>query len=108
MNEKAIYNLPYKEKLVPCIMTYDPVTNVIGEVIVRSCGRNASLLDDNNILWKVVNDRWVGKRSVWTFDNRSCWLEETSPENIKSWWCGKDADYNVIMERDITPDKSCA
>ena len=28
------------------------------------------------------------KRSVWTFDFRACWLEDTTIDNVKSWWCG--------------------
>ena len=51
-------------------------------------------LDTNNILYKFVDGKWIGKRSVWTYDWIACWLEETKIDNIKSWWCGQDADYN--------------
>jgi hypothetical protein len=69
--------------------------NIIGEVLVRMCPEiTPSFLDGDNILWEVVEDKWIGKRSVWTFDNRACWLEDTTLKNIKSWWCGENADYN--------------
>lgn len=55
-------------------------------------------LDENNIDWKFVNGICTGKRSVWTFDRRACWLEETTVDNVKSWWCGEDADYNEIFK----------
>lgn len=58
------------------------------------------ILDHNNIEWKLVEGKWIGKRSVWTFDFRACWLEDTTIENVKSWWCGKDADYTEIFYRD--------
>jgi hypothetical protein len=41
----------------------------------------------------------IGKRSVWTLDWRSCWLEDTTKENVKTWWCGQDADYNEIFTK---------
>lgn len=57
------------------------------------------LLDSDNILWKYINEEWVGKRSVWTFDFRACWLEDTTIESIKTWWCdGKNADYTEIFK----------
>ena len=59
------------------------------------------VLAPDNILWKYINGKWIGKRSVWTFDLRFCWLEDTTIENVKSWWCGgKDADYTVFFCRD--------
>lgn len=75
----------------------DKITNAFGEYFCRSYG--GGLLDDNKILWKVIDGEWIGKRSVWTYDFKSCWLEETKEENIKSWWCGKDSDYNEIFKR---------
>lgn len=54
-------------------------------------------LDSENILWKLIDDQLIGKRSVLTFDLRTCWLEETEINNIKSWWCGKDSDYSEIF-----------
>lgn len=68
------------------------ITNDLGEKLAREV--NSHLLDDDNISWKLVNDEWIGKRSVWTYDFRACWLEDTTEDNVKSWWCGKDADYN--------------
>lgn len=77
-------------------MNYNEVSNVIGEAIVRSClSVKLAMLDGNNFLWKFIDNKWVGKRSVWTFYNRACWLEDTTIDNVKSWWCGgKDADYS--------------
>ena len=82
-------------------MNYNTCSNVVGEVICQTYKEhNASLLDENNIIWKLLNNEWIGKRSVWTFDFMSCWLEDTTVSNVKSWWCGgKDADYNEIFKR---------
>lgn len=80
-------------------MIFDKVTNAFSEALVRRSGGN--LLDGNNVVWKLVNGRWIGKRSVYTFDNRACWIEETTPEKIKSFWCGgPEADYTEIFYRD--------
>lgn len=76
------------------------LSNIIGEVISRKCIElEPSFLDSNNIVWKIINDKWIGKRSVWTFDFRSCWLEDTTIDNVKSWWCGVDSDYEEIFYR---------
>ncbi len=84
-------------------MDYNNCSNVIGEIAIRSLGdfgAKCFVLDENNIGRKLINNEWIGKRSVWTLDWRSCWLEETTPENVKSWWCGgKDADYNEVFKR---------
>jgi hypothetical protein len=75
------------------------ITNIFCEAIVMAVG--GYMLDANNIVWKVIDGKWIGKRSVWTFDFRSCWLEDTTIYNVKSWWCGgKDADYTEIFYRD--------
>lgn len=55
-------------------------------------------LDKDNIAWKFVGDEWIGKRSVWTYDYRACWLEETTKDNVKSWWCGENADYSEVFK----------
>jgi len=74
---------------------YIDVSTEYAKVIAKNL--NAPFLDSNNILWKTHNSEWIGKRSVWTFDFRACWLEDTDISNVKSWWCGKDADYNEIF-----------
>ena len=48
-----------------------------------------------------VNGEFIGKRSVWTKDNRACWLEETTSENVKTWWCGENEDYEEIFKKII-------
>lgn len=73
------------------------ISNQIGELIVRSGG--GCFLDKNNIKWKIIDGKWIGKRTVCTYDFTACWLEETTPDRIKSWWCGKDADYNEVFIR---------
>lgn len=78
-------------------MVYDKLSNAFAEGIIRTTG--GTLLDANNIIWKVVKDKWLGKRSVLTSDNRDCWLEDTETDNVKLWRCGKDADYNEIFYR---------
>jgi hypothetical protein len=80
-------------------MDYNYCTNVVGELISKELNGKCSFLDKNNILWKLIDDEWIGKRSVYTFQLRPCWLEDASLENIRSWWCGKDADYNEIFKR---------
>ena len=78
------------------------VSNFIGESYCRyweQSGERTGFLDANNIGWKIVNGKWIGKRSVWTYDLRACWLEDTTIGNIKSWWCGINADYSEIFKR---------
>lgn len=61
---------------------------------------NASYLDSNNIVWKMIKGEWIGKRSVWTLDWRACWLEDTLSDNVKSWWCGgENADYTEVFKK---------
>lgn len=75
--------------------------NMTGEVLATVFD-NTSMLDKNNIVWKLSNGEWIGKRSVWTFDFRACWLEDTTGDNVKSWWCGgKDADYTEVFHRNV-------
>jgi hypothetical protein len=66
---------------------------------VLSLNNTYSFADKNNIVWKVIDGKMIGKRSVWTLDWRSCWLEDTTKENVKTWWCGEDADYNEIFTK---------
>lgn len=74
--------------------------NIIGEAFARSFGPTVSFLDEKNILWKIINGEYIGKRSVWTFDFRACWLEETEKQNVKSWWAGgENQDYEEIFKR---------
>ena len=80
-------------------MNQEKISHAFGEALVRTLG--GDMLDRNNIIWKLVDGQWIGKRSVCTFDNRICWLEETEISNVSSWWCGgKDADYTEIFYRD--------
>jgi hypothetical protein len=79
-------------------MIYNEITNILCEEVVRSFG--GRMLDSNNICWRIIDGKWIGKRSVWTLDYRAIWLEETTPQNVKSWWCGEDADYNETFYRD--------
>lgn len=60
---------------------------------------NPAILDGKDILWKFINGKWVGKRSVFTRENSVEWLENTTPEKIKWWTCGVDADYNETFNR---------
>lgn len=75
------------------------INNILAESIVGVIGKGW-YLDKNNICWKVIDGKWIGKRSVWTFDYRVCWLEETTIDNISSFWCGIDSDYNEIFTRE--------
>ena len=78
-------------------MIHDKITNIISEVLIKNGG--GSFHDANNIVWKVIDGNWIGKRSVWTKDFRTCWIEDTTIENVKTWWCGEDADYTEIFKR---------
>ena len=81
-------------------MDYNNCSNVVGELINKILGGKCCFLDKNNIVWKLINDEWIGKRSVWTKDWRSCWIEDTTIDNVKTWWCGgKDADYTEVFKR---------
>ena len=77
--------------------------NSLGQMIVTVFGEDnsrISYLNSENILWQIEGGEWIGKRSVWTHDFRACWLEHTSEENIKIYWCGgKDLDYKEIFKR---------
>lgn len=80
-------------------MADNVLNNITGEVLCRTLKNNPSFLDRNKIVWKIVNGEWIGKRSVWTFDFRACWLEDTTEDNVKSWWCGSDSDYKETFKR---------
>lgn len=67
----------------------------LNEIIIGVTG--GCILDKNNIVWKIINGNLIGKRSVWTFDFRACWIEDTDIKNIKSYWCGIDSDYKEIF-----------
>lgn len=72
--------------------------NLIFKKIERNF-KKSQLLDKNNILWKFINNEWIGKRSVYTKDLRSCWLEDTTEENIRTYWCGgKNANYKETFK----------
>lgn len=62
---------------------------------------NPSFLDANKVIWRILNNNWVGKRSVFTADGKVCWLEETKPENVKAYWCGNTADYKETFTKDL-------
>lgn len=75
-----------------------PDSNFIGEYFARVCG--SQFLDNKNILWKLIEEEWIGKRSVFTHDCKACWIEDTSKENIRSWWCGEHEDYTEVFRKD--------
>ena len=77
---------------------------IINNIIASAfCKRNkkSSFLDSNNIVWKWIDNNWIGKRSVWTYDFRACWLEDTNIDNVKTFWCGKESDYNEVFTQDL-------
>lgn len=74
------------------------ITNSLCKELIK--GTKYRFLDKNNISWKWVDSEWIGKRSVWTFDFKAVWLEETTLENVKSWWCRKEANYNEIFKQE--------
>lgn len=83
----------------------DEARNAIGELFVRRLApENGSFLDVNNIQWKLVEGKWIGMRSVYCKDLTCKWLSEVQDRSvIRNWWCGEDADYNEIFERDDRP-----
>ena len=76
----------------------EEINQTIAKVILNKIPAACFYLDKDNILWKTVDGEMIGKRSVWTFDNRACWLQDTKSENVKAWWCGENADYNEIFK----------
>ncbi len=72
-------------------------SHIFAESIIRKSPSDTSFMDSDNIVWKVIDDKFIGKRSVQTLDFRACWLEDTTIQNVKSWWCGKDSDYSEIF-----------
>lgn len=94
------WEIAKKKKTIRIIikMICNKTSDIISESIVRTIG--GCFLDTNNVLWKLVNEKWIGKRSVWTYDYRACWLEDTTIDNVKSWWCGGvNADYTEILTK---------
>lgn len=73
--------------------------NLLAELFIRTTGIESCFLDSSKILWKIVNGQWIGKRSVWTFDFRACWLEDTTIQNVKSWWHTENSDYTEIFKK---------
>ena len=70
--------------------------NIIAREITKEFG--GCFLDGKNILWKHLDGNWIGKRSVFTFDYKNTWLENTTGENVKKWLHGEDADYTEIFD----------
>jgi len=70
------------------------INNIFAENLCRHNQKSKPIyLDSKNILWKVVNDVWVGKKSVQTKDLSVRWIDDVNIEEIKKLLCGKDADY---------------
>lgn len=69
----------------------------IDEAIIRLLG--GTILDDNNIVWKIIDNKLTGKRAVFTKDYRFCWLEDTTEDNIKTWYHSKNLNHNEIFIR---------
>jgi len=73
------------------------ISNLLAKSITKTIW--GLFLDSNNVLWKHIDSEWIGKRSVFTFDFRACWLEDTDELNVKYWWCGKESDYSEIFKK---------
>jgi len=74
------------------------LSNVLGECFANVY--NSVFLDSDNILWKLINGVWIGKRSVYTIDNNACWIEDTTTDKIKSYWSGgESANYKEFFYR---------
>ncbi len=68
------------------------------KMIDNMISKKQGVIDGDNILWKYVNDQWVGKRYVMTTKHRHIWLSELRPgEEIKSWVSGENADYEEVF-----------
>lgn len=75
-------------------------SNMLSEAICKfSTELKPSFLDNKNILWKISNGEWIGKRSVYTKELRACWINDLRGESIRSWWCGKESDYEEVFKR---------
>lgn len=74
--------------------------NNIEHIIAREFTKTligASYQDKNNILWKYIDDVFIGKRSVFCNDLSYAWLGDVNTSNIRSWLCGIDSDYEEIF-----------
>jgi len=58
-------------------------------------------LDKNNISWKFIDGKWIGKRCVSSKGGfRYCWLEDVpKDETVHKYLHGKEADYNEIFKQ---------
>jgi len=65
--------------------------------LIEKTGNTHHFLDCKKKLWKLNDGIMIGKRSVWTKDKRCVWLQDTTIENVKTWWCGRESDYNEIF-----------
>lgn len=72
-------------------------STIVAEAFIRVMG--GMFLDENNIIWKIINGELIGKRSVWTHDNRGVWLEDLGDSKIKREWCGENSDYDEIFRK---------
>lgn len=73
-------------------------SHIIGETIIKAFPEiKGSMLDADNILWRFIDGKFIGKRSVQLNNKKVCWLEDTQPENVKNWSCGRNADYSQIF-----------
>ena len=73
-------------------------SNNFSKVICKVYG--GCFLDEKNILWKWVNDEWIGKRSVYTNDLKAKWIEEVEEKEIRSYWCGVNSNYKEIFKHE--------
>jgi hypothetical protein len=75
-------------------MTTNKEVIISFEAYIRAAGKGC-VQDENDIVWKIIDGVWMGKRSVGTFDRRRCWLQDTTIDNIKTWGQNaKNADYS--------------
>lgn len=67
------------------------------EIFQKDSEKQVSFVDKNNIVWKMIDGKKVGKRAIQTKDLKTCWLEDTTVDNVKLYLHGEDADYNESL-----------
>ena len=75
---------------------------IICSILESNKDSKPSYLDRNNVLWVLIDNKLIGKRSVCTSTFSVRWIEDVREgEVIKSYPCGKDADYEEIFIKEV-------
>ena len=80
-------------------MVHNKISNIICESIISKTG--GCMLDANNIVWKITEGKWHGKRSVWASD-----VYEAAKAFVeKRIAVEKMSDYTIERAKKVMDDK---